>query len=85
MWCLGRFLPLLIGDYVPHDDEHWALYNQLLQIMDIVLAPLVTRNQLGYLQVIINDHHESFKLLYPEASIIPKMHYLIHFPTQILK
>ena len=23
MWCLGRYLPLLIGDLIPDDDEHW--------------------------------------------------------------
>ena len=24
MWCLGRFLPLMMGSHIPRDDEKWG-------------------------------------------------------------
>ena len=33
MWCLALHLPLLVGDYVPEDDEHWELLCVLLAII----------------------------------------------------
>lgn len=40
---------------------------------------------IGYLRVLIEEHHTQFKTLYPEHSIIPKMHYMLHYPSQILR
>ena len=31
----------------------------------------------------INEHHELFTARYPERTIIPKMHYMVHYPSQI--
>ncbi|XP_048583720.1 uncharacterized protein LOC5498446 isoform X2 [Nematostella vectensis] len=85
MWCLGMFLPLLVGDLVPEDDEHWELFCILLQIMRIVFSPVIDKEQLPYLQVLIQHHHQMFQQLFPGCSITPKMHYMVHMPTTILK
>jgi 5-hydroxyisourate hydrolase-like protein (transthyretin family) len=31
--------------------------------------------------MLIEDFLEEFKVLYPERSLTPKMHYLVHIPT----
>ncbi|XP_028416232.1 uncharacterized protein LOC114540154 [Dendronephthya gigantea] len=85
MWCLGLFLPLLVGEFIDEDDDHWTAYCTLLEIVRIVFSPLVSKQQIPYLQVLIQNHHESFKALYPHASIIPKMHYMIHMPRTMLR
>ncbi|XP_028418395.1 uncharacterized protein LOC114543724 [Dendronephthya gigantea] len=85
MWCLGLFLPLLVGEFIDEDDDHWTAYCTLLEIVRIVFSPLVSKEQIPYLQVLIQNHHESFKALYPHASIIPKMHYMIHMPRTMLR
>ena len=85
IWCLARNLPLLIGGLIPDDDEHWGLFCDLLEIMRIIFAPTVSSNQVAYLQVLIQNHHEKFKELYPDCSITPKMHYMIHMPRTILR
>ena len=36
MWLLGQILPIAVGEYVHDDDERWALF---LQLMDILFAP----------------------------------------------
>jgi len=85
IWCLARNLPLLIGGLIPDEDEHWGLFCDLLEIMRIIFAPTVSANQVAYLQVLIQNHHEKFKELYPDCSITPKMHYMIHMPRTILR
>ena len=80
MWCFDRFLPLMIGQKIPEDDDSWINFLLLRDIMDYILAPVLGPDCVGYLKSQIKDHHESFKVLYPGCSIIPKMHYLIHYP-----
>ena len=85
MWCLGRFLPLIIGNLVPSEDERWQLFNILLDINDIVFSPVVNEDSIGVLEGLIEEHHATFIGLYPRRSVIPKMHYMIHFPSQMLR
>ncbi len=86
MWCLGLHLPFLIGDYVPEDDEHWELLCTLLQTLRIIFTPVVSKNQVAYLQVLTQKLKlENFKELFPECSIIPKMHYMVHMATTMLE
>ncbi|EDO28047.1 predicted protein [Nematostella vectensis] len=57
----------------------------LEQIMRIVFSPVIDKEQLPYLQVLIQHHHQMFQQLFPGCSITPKMHYMVHMPTTILK
>ena len=85
MWCLGRFLPLLIGNLVPQEDERWKLFNMLLEISDIVFSPIVSEDSIGVLEGLIEEHHATFLTLYPGRSVIPKMHYMVHYPAHMLR
>ena len=85
MWFLGRILPFLIGEHSPHDDKHWMCYLLLLEWVDILLSPEITVDEVGYLSVLITQHHQQFSYLYGGASLIPKHHYMIHMPRLILK
>jgi hypothetical protein len=83
MWCLGRFLPMIVGAKVPEKDEKWQLYLKMLDITDIVFSPVTNANQAVYLAQLIEEHHKEFKALYPNCSIIPKMHFTLS-TTQVL-
>lgn len=85
MWCLGRFLPLMMGSHIPRDDEKWGLFLNLLEIVDIVFADAVTLDKAAYLRDLITDHHTSFTQLYPNSSVIPKMHYILHYPRTMVR
>jgi len=85
MWTLARYLPIIIGHYIPNDDENWINYLSLLDIMDYLVAPCITNDETAYLKILIKDHHINFVQLYPDASIIPKLHYLIHASRLISK
>ena len=85
MWCLGRFLPLMMGSHIPRDDEKWGLFLNLLEIVDIVFADAVTLDKAAYLRDLITDHHTSFTQLYPNSSVIPKVHYILHYPRTMVR
>ena len=69
MWLLGRILPLIVGEYVPENDEHWS----------------TSDDYAAYVTTLISDHHHDCCRLYPHSSIIPKMHFMVHMPRMIIK
>ena len=84
-WTLSRFLPLMVGCCVPEDDIYWHHYATLLQITGYVLAPEIFPDDVAWLNVIIVDFLSEFAELYPDASVIPKMHYMVHVPRLMMK
>ena len=85
MWTLAIYLPLLIGDLIPEDCEEWELFLVLFRICSIATSWEVKPDNIPYLRVLIEEHHSKFIQLYPEKNVIPKMHYMVHYPSQILK
>ena len=85
MWCLALHLPLLVEEFITEDDEHWGLLCTLLQIVRIAFSATISKNQVPYLQLLIQSHHEKFKELFPHCSVILKMHYMVHMPRTILQ
>ena len=75
----------MVGAYVPVDDLHWCNYLLMLEITDVLFAPEISLDEIGHLKLLIEDHHSTFGTLYPSASVIPKMHYLVHAPRLITK
>lgn len=69
----------MIGKEIDHGDEHWRNFLLHLKIVDYVFAPVVTQTMAAYLRELIQDHHIAFKSLYT-GPIIPKMHYMVHYP-----
>ena len=78
--CLMRMLPFLIGDKVPGDDKMWHLYLLLRYIVDLVFADACTVGDSIYLKCKIEDHHSLFRSVFPDRSLLPKHHMLVHYP-----
>ncbi|KAH8019656.1 hypothetical protein MRX96_033905 [Rhipicephalus microplus] len=70
------------ADIVPKQNEHWEVYLLLRSIADITFADKIPHDHLAYLQDEIRFFLSSFAALYPGA-IIPKLHFLIHYPRLI--
>ena len=85
MWTFGRYLPFVIGHLVPKESEHWVNFLSLLEIMDILFSRRIPFEKCGYLESLIGDHHQSFKDLYPGASITLKLHSMVHMPRLIVR
>ena len=81
MWCLGRYLPLIVGDLVPSENLHWDNYIMLLDIVDEIFAPVTTPDRADYVVMMVEDFLEGFKELYPSRPLTPKMHFMVHMPS----
>ena len=51
----------------------------------MLFAPEILDDTVGCLQEMIVEHHSQFVKLYPEFSVIPKMHYMVHMPRLIVR
>ena len=65
--------------------SNWLCIRMLWNIVQICTSRKISADDVAYLRVLIEDHHKLFAKIYPEASIIPKMHYLIHVPDDMLR
>ena len=75
----------MIGAHVPEDDSNWLNYCQMLNIVDLLMAPEISEDEVGELTVLIQEHHTEFVQLYSSDLVIPKHHFMIHMPRLILK
>lgn len=82
---LIRILPLLIGDHIPEDNPNWKCFMILCKIVDLVMCTAISADVCAVLQAHIEQHHKEFIALYSEALVIPKMHFFLHYTTQMLK
>lgn len=83
MMALSREFALLIGDKIPEDDSHWLLFLILLRICSIALAPKCSPDLIAYLSLLVEEYLCTFQEIYPEKTLIPKQHYMIHYASQI--
>lgn len=84
MWILLRTFPFIVAEKIDRGDEHMDLILLLLRIMEIVLAPRVTRSLMPYLQALTKDLMDTFRKLFPNINLINKFHHLIHYADCII-
>ncbi|XP_032413320.1 uncharacterized protein LOC116730938 [Xiphophorus hellerii] len=53
--------------------------------VNIVFSPILTMGMTIYLKHLIVEHHKLFKFLYSHRNLIPKHHFMIHYPSSIRK
>lgn len=83
VWHFLHFLPLLIGDIIPTNNRYWKLICLLIEIIDIVLSPEFSRDDINNLKHKIKLHHKLYRELF--GALKPKHHFLLHYPTIIEK
>lgn len=85
MWNLAINLPVMMGDRVPVEDANWECFLLLLDILQFCTARVSSSAHAGILEALIHNHHELFIRCYPDSPVTPKMHYMVHFPNQIIR
>ena len=81
MIVLLKILPFLI-DTIKGSDYHSVII-ELIEIVQILFAPVICLQTIDRLKILIEEHLNHVKNLFPENNITPKQHYLIHVPSQI--
>ena len=84
-WCLLRLLPIMIGSYVPENDAHWLFLIELKDIVEICFSYKLSESHISYFRLKIQDHLCSFLDLFPNTKLLPKHHFLLHYPDAIQK
>ena len=78
------YLPVLIGEFVPEDCQHWRLLLLLREIALITSSKKICTTSLDYLDSIISEHNQLYLKLFKD-NLKPKFHYLLHYRDVILK
>lgn len=62
-----HFFPLMIGDLIPENDEVWAFFLSLLQIIDILLSYTFTNSAISHLKQLISHHNSMYTTLFNDT------------------
>lgn len=68
---------------VPETEPAWHLLMVLKDIVELVVSQFHTDDTIGYLDNLISEHIQRFLELFPENRLIPKHHFLEHYPQLI--
>ena len=83
MKTLLKVLPMILSELVDLENHYFLHFVQFAEIVQIVYAPVLSVDTVNRLKDLINRHLVEFRNLY-DKDLIPKMHYLLHIPRQIL-
>ncbi|KAK6479283.1 hypothetical protein HHUSO_G19991 [Huso huso] len=82
-WCLLHLLPFIIGTNIPVGEPSWQVLMDLKDIVELVVSPLHTEETIWYLDAKISEHRRRFLEVFPQEKLIPKHHFLEHYPQLI--
>lgn len=89
MYTLTRAMPFLLDKLVKEktekNKEYILLVQEVLQITNFMFSPVVAKDRIEVMVGKIEQHLKRFKKLFPNNRIIPKQHYMIHIPRNILQ
>ena len=77
-------MPLIVGDIIHRDDSNWENFLTFLDILDYTLSPATTAEKMALLSVLVEDFLTEFSELY-DRPLIPKVHYMVHISSWILR
>ncbi|RVE72780.1 hypothetical protein OJAV_G00041440 [Oryzias javanicus] len=83
-WCLLRLIPLIVGRLIPDNEPAWEVILDLKDIVELVVSPVHSNESIAYLENKISEHRCRYLTLFPENKLLPKHHYMEHYPAMIL-
>lgn len=78
-----RLLPLIVGERIPESEPAWLLLLNLKDIVELVLSPVHTDSTICFLDSKIFEHRQRFQEVFTQERLIPKHHFLEHYPQLI--
>lgn len=84
-WCFLRMLPLMVGHCVPQHSEAWAVLLHLLDVTEYSATSLVTGELAATLADLVEEFLAAYFSLFPDATMKPKFHYLVHYPDLLME
>lgn len=84
MWTLAYVLPFVVHDLVEYDCPFFRNYLTLLEITCIIFGYEISLGMIDVLADLITEYLNGFTEQYGADTLIPKQHFLIHYPRLIL-
>ncbi|XP_066917219.1 uncharacterized protein [Clytia hemisphaerica] len=78
-----RLFPFMIGPLVGFENEYIKLILDLIEICQILIAPVIGKETIALLKKRVPKHLREFKRLFPEVNILPKHNYMLHFANSV--
>ena len=82
---LAYILPFILSTRFSEFDLQYKNYMHLVAIVVICCSPYATIDTAGQLQELVEGYLHEFKRIYPDISLRPKHHFLLHLPMQIIR
>lgn len=82
-WALLCLLPLIVGERIPETEPTWQVLLNLKDIVELVLSPVHTDSTICFLDSKLSEHRHRFLKAFPQDKLIPKHHFLEHYPQLI--
>ncbi|KAJ1518819.1 hypothetical protein ONE63_011566 [Megalurothrips usitatus] len=80
MLSFCRFLGVLIGDRVPGHSNHWKLYLNLCELLDLCLSKRLSRKRNVTFKVLVQEFYSMYVSVTGD-NLKPKMYFLLHYST----
>ena len=77
-------LPFILEDINLEPNSNWLNFIRLVKITNITFSYSFTKDVIIDLKILISEYLENHVKLY-NSTLTPKMHFLVHFPTQMLQ
>lgn len=78
-------LPQLLSKIFNSHKQIWSLYQTLRDITSLIFSEEIQLEMIERLTKIIGLFLKSFKTVFPDSTIAPKLHYLSHYPEMFKK
>lgn len=82
-WTLLRLLPLIVGEKILESEPSWHVLLNLKDVVELVLSLSHTDVTVCFLESKISEYRQGFLNTFPQERLIPKHHFLEHYPQQI--
>lgn len=73
----------MIGQLIPEHEPTWKMILDLKDIVELVVAPVHCEESVAYLVCKISAHRQRYKEVFPDQGLLPKHHFLEHYPGVI--
>ncbi|KAF4533565.1 hypothetical protein B566_EDAN001051 [Ephemera danica] len=75
---LVMYFGLMVGRYIPEEDEYWKLYISLRKIFELTYARVLQESCHHHISQAVNDHHTLYQQL-TKNNLKPKHHIVTHY------
>lgn len=84
LYCIMTHLPFIFSDIKEEMGDEWKVSESLLKCLTIIFSHQISETSIQKLEVLIEEHLNGVKEVFGK-TLIPKQHFLTHYPTFIRK